>query len=164
MENPSGKATMQSDQIWAVIMIVYTGPLLQTLNHGCTGGQMRLCISCLGVRFHILLANINITIICDTTLLSWEWRQQIPTKRWYLPTKQSRPFHGSEGISPRRTECYPSAVQVGFAVGKVTLRQVFPSAASHQRSLLLRSSDVDSITHWQHRKIKKQHTTPRVIQ
>jgi len=28
---------------------------------------------------------------------------------------------GVNRISPRRTECYPSAVLVGFAVGKVTL-------------------------------------------
>jgi len=34
------------------------------------GRPNAMCISCLSVIFHILLANINITIICDTTLLS----------------------------------------------------------------------------------------------
>ena len=116
------------------------------------GRPNAMCILFLSVIFHIVLANINIRIICDTSLLSWEWRQQFLRNVIYPQNKGGRSMvQRVNRISPRKTEFYPSAVQVGFAVDKVTLWQGFPSAASHQRSLLLRSSDVDSITHWQHR-------------
>ena len=87
------------------------------------GRPNAMCILFLSVIFHIVLANINIRIICDTSLLSWEWRQQFLRNVVIYPqNKGGRSMvQRVNRISPRKTEFYPSAVQVGFALGKVTL-------------------------------------------
>jgi hypothetical protein len=117
------KATMQSDQIRTARMIVYTSLLLQTPNAGCRGGQM-LCTFQARVSDFIPLSKISTSQ--SSSILHFYPENGISgflRNVGIYPQNKGSCFmvQGVNRISPRITECYLSAVNVGFAVGKVTL-------------------------------------------